>query len=240
MTTQQRNQQRNQQINNDELMNEALGTMNLICEGSLQEKINVFLSYARSVSLKKLVDRSSTIKEKVELVSHFSCLYYLCEDTEFSVHLKNMIIKESGNTNGLNNSKPIDVSSLEEKMVWDMRTYAMNMHNTWSVRNSYFKSGRMDKWYEIEKRICLYTHSIIYELNEERKKTSLKQDKNIEKVDAIKETVKRQRRYEAPKKVLRKRSSKIDRKDFTGGLRQRSAKLDCKRRLRQYYLENDE
>ena len=151
-----------------------------------------------------------------------------------------MITKEIGSTKGLNNSKPIDVSSLEEKMVWDMRTYAMNMHNNWSVRNSYFKSGRMDEWYEIEKRICLYTHSIIYELNEERKRTSLKQDKIIEKVEAIKETVKRQRRCAAPKKVFKHNKNSYIKKDMIGGIRQRSAKLDCKRKLRQYYLDNDE
>ena len=81
-------QQRNQQMNYEVLMNDALRTMNLVCEGSLQEKINVFLSYARSLSLKKLVDRSSTMKEKVELVSNFSSLYDLCVDIDF--------IKESG------------------------------------------------------------------------------------------------------------------------------------------------
>lgn len=221
-------QQRNQQMNNEVLMNDALRTMNLVCEGSLQEKINVFLSYARSLSLKKLVDRSSTMKEKVELVSNFSSLYALCNDSGFD-------------TKGLNNSKPIDVSSLEEKTIWDMRTYAMKMHNNWSVRNTYFKSGRMDEWYEIEKRICLFTHSMIYELNEERKKTSLKEDKIIEKVEAIKETVKRQRRCAAPKKVFKHNKTSYIKKDVIGGgLRQRSAKLDCKRKLRQYYLDNDE
>lgn len=220
-------QQRNQQMNNEVLMNDALRTMNLVCEGSLQEKINVFLSHARSLSLKKLVDKSSTMKEKVELVSNFSSLYHLCKDSAFD-------------TKGLNNSKPIDVSSLEEKMIWDMRTYAMSMHNNWNVRNSYFKRGRMDEWYEIEKRICLFTHSMIYELNEERTKTSLKQDKIIEKVEAIKETVKRQRRCAAPKKVFKHNKNSYIKKDMIGGLRQRSAKLDCKRKLRQYYLDNDE
>ena len=220
-------QQRNQQMNNEQLMNDALGTMNLICEGSLQEKINVFLSYSRSLSLKKLVDKSSTMKEKVELIAHFSSLYDLCSTNE---HFPN----------GLNNSKPIDVSSLEEKMIWDMRTYAMNMHNNWGVRNSYFKSGRMDEWYIIEKRICLSTHSMIYELNEERKKSYLKKDKIIEKVETIKETVKRQRRCAAPKKVFKNNKSSYIKKDMIGGLRQRSAKLDCKRKLRQYYLDNDE
>ena len=131
-----------------------------------------------------------------------------------------------------------------------MRTFAMKRHNNWNVRNSFFKNGLMDEWYEIERRICLYTHSAIYDLNKRR----FQEEKNQNKVnnsvvldeDNTKVVPQRQKRCAAPKKVLRKRSSyfdkssKIDRKDFTGGLRQRSAKLDCKRKLRQYYLENDE
>lgn len=207
-------QQRNQQMNNEVLMNNALRTMNLVCDGKLQDKINVFLSHARSLSLKKMVDRSLTMNDKVELISQFTSIYGICSNSD------------TFDGTGLNNSKPIDVSSIEEKMIWDMRTYAMKLHNNFSVRNKYFKSGRMDEWYDIEKRICLFTHSIIYQLNEEKKK----EGKIIEKVEAIKENVKRQRRCASPKKVT----------GGGGGLRQRSAKLDCKRKLRQYYLENDE
>jgi uncharacterized pyridoxamine 5'-phosphate oxidase family protein len=229
--------QRKLQMNCERQMNDALKTINISCDGKLDDKIKIFMRNVRSVSLARLIEKCTTIREQTYLISNFSSLYDHVNSDKFTYR-------------GLNNSKPIDVSSLEENMVWDMRTFAMKRHNNWNVRNSFFKNGLMDEWYEIERRICLYTHSAIYDLNKRR----FQEEKNQNKVnnsvvldeDNTKVVPQRQKRCAAPKKVLRKRSSyfdkssKIDRKDFTGGLRQRSAKLDCKRKLRQYYLENDE
>ena len=222
--------QRKLQMNCERQMNDALKTINISCDGKLDDEIKIFMRNVRSLALARLIEKCTSVREQTYLISNFSSLYDHVNSDKFTYR-------------GLNNSKPIDVSSLEEKMVWDMRTFAMKRHNNWNIRNSFFKNGLMDKWYEIEKRICLYTHSAIYDLNKGRFQEEKDQNKLTNSVvldEDNKVVSQRQKRCAAPKKVIRKRSSKIDRKDFTGGLRQRSAKLDCKRKLRQYYLENDE
>ena len=222
--------QRKLQMNCERQMNDALKTINISCDGKLDDKIKIFMRNVRSLALARLIEKCTSVREQTYLISNFSSLYDHVNSDKFTYR-------------GLNNSKPIDVSSLEEKMVWDMRTFAMKRHNNWNIRNSFFKNGLMDKWYEIERRICLYTHSAIYDLNKGRFQEEKDQNKLTNSVvldEDNKVVSQRQKRCAAPKKVIRKRSSKIDRKDFTGGLRQRSAKLDCKRKLRQYYLENDE
>lgn len=222
------------QFDSESLMNKALRHIQINdTQLDIKGKINLFLNNVTSRALRNQVNDTPLLCDKVALIYNFASFYETVSSIDTNEPLKKMI------------HKPIEVQSREERLIWDMRVHALKYHNSWKLRNSYYKSNNMDSYYEIESKIYNCTHSMIYELNQERKKTEtiIKYNVQIVKKDEAQDDEllekKRQKRCAAPKKVKRVSSVKNDTFHWPA-LRQREAKLDCKRWLRKYYQENDE
>jgi len=65
-------------------------------------------------------------------------------------------------------SGPVEVDTMTEKLVWRQRKQFLDKHESWSIRNNYFKDNRMDEWQEIKNKVISDTHKVLAVLNKER------------------------------------------------------------------------
>lgn len=226
-----------QKLSTDTLIITCLSILNVKDVSSSPDmNIKTILQKVNSKYLKEKVNSLSTMKDKANTLYNFVSFYSTVTDMDGNAISKDV------------NHKPIEVQSFEENLAWDMRVHALNYHNSWRVRNQYFQNKNMEEWHEKESKIVNFIHSKIYRMNKKRKETETTINVRIIKQPVEPENTvvydKRQKRCAAPKKVKRLRPLTSYRgssdKKVEPQLRQRTAKLDCKRKLRQYYLENEE